>query len=66
MEWQPINTIPIGECVLICCVESYTIADAGLYENLLGEMVWEDIEGICDPEDITHWQPLPEPPQEGR
>lgn len=55
-EWQPIETAPKGEVVLVYSSHGVDIAHFGLlYEGWLDEN-YEDI-------DPTHWMPLPPPPK---
>jgi len=63
MEWQPIETAPTYEAVLICggdvlypCVASLNNGEWDAEAQ--GGILREDIA-----ESPTHWMPLPEPPE---
>ena len=66
MEWQPIETCP-KSCgwVLLASMGSWK-AHIGTWEDYNGRACWvKDGEGL-PLHDITHWMPLPAPPQEDR
>jgi len=60
--WQPVETAPCGEEVLLWCSGGYELATWGArQENPL--TLWFNKEGAGIPEDIiTHWMPLSKPP----
>lgn len=76
MEWQPIETAPMDEMVLVCIDGEVTVASKvpqnQVYDFEFLNMKFEiPKEGIwVDPLDCnevlplpTHWMPLPEPPK---
>jgi len=59
MEWQPIETAPKNETILI----AYGVDEVGTGLHWLGnEWDCDQEEGVVVP---THWMPLPQPPQHG-
>jgi hypothetical protein len=72
-KWQPIATAPKDKRILGCTLypnypEAYaptTIVWAAYHPNARGRECWRTSEiGGVKMEGVTHWQPLPEPPQE--
>lgn len=76
MEWQPIETAPRGEPVLVCWAECLdfkgTIEVACLNEwidpktSIVDEILWDglgDDHPYWNHGDPTHWHPLPDPPE---
>lgn len=64
MEWQPIETAPEDEFVLVWCPDFYCY-EYGI--AVLGgeEGHWLTYEGDYELESApTHWMPLPKPPEE--
>lgn len=57
-EWQPIETAPSAERILVWGCDWINIASTHWEEN--GVPVW--FNGDVTLEDITHWMPLPAPP----
>ena len=62
--WQPIKTAPINQTLLVAINGKHvTIGD-----KLPGDMgwCWEPVDSGDDEDDerVTHWMPLPAPPQE--
>jgi len=62
MDWQPIETAPKdGSDVLLC-------TDKGVH--VIGKRnkhlhIWVERDGRETPRTITHWMPLPPPPNQG-
>lgn len=50
-----------SDCLIYDATSNITLV--GWYD--IGDKVWEDCRGFiyCDEDDITHWQPLPQPPK---
>ncbi len=57
-EWQPIETAPIGQEVLVYVPRRLGALYAGA--RLTGTQWWSRNLGDLKP---THWMPLPEPPK---
>lgn len=55
MEWQPIETVPIGERVLVAIL--YLDGWEQFVDSMDADGEWEITDG-----EATHWMPLPEPP----
>ena len=61
-KWQPIETAPVNEMVLVLWDDKYICS--ATYEKEYDEMVWYmygDTVLECEP---THWMPLLEPPED--
>jgi hypothetical protein len=60
MKWQPIDTAPSGEWVIVYYDDPMGVSIAEYAKNL---EVWQDWDG-----DLygtpTHWMPLPEAPED--
>ena len=69
MNWQPIETAPKGNSVLLCVVGTVIPIYCGKqrYGNL-GEPQGDEYRWRCDSSgrfaNPTHWMPLPEPPKD--
>lgn len=61
LEWQPIETAPEGEPVLLWREVPYQ-GDDWMIATKLGDG-WLDDSDEKDQDWFTHWAPLPEPPQ---
>lgn len=67
MEWQPIETAPMDESEFI----GYHLSDDGYTGDWYAlvaysgdpDWPWEDHEGKHPMEFLTHWSPLPAPPE---
>jgi hypothetical protein len=59
MSWQPIETIPVdGRAVLIYYRTSKTVGWLGRADDWRAKPYWL--------ENVTHWMPLPEPPENAK
>lgn len=69
MSWQPIETAPKdGSKILACRVTVYqpeTVVWASYHPNAQGKECWRT-SSVCGDkrQHLTHWMPLPTPPQE--
>ena len=77
MIWKPIETAPKdGRYVLLFCPEAFrTGYDRTVPEREWGMIVgmwdddadaWESIDDCYYPEGVSHWMPLPSPPNAAR
>ena len=67
-QWQPVETAPEGKAVLVFIPGHEPIMAVGRMEQWVTRKVWVIDESFGFNEDgeitdITHWMPLPEPPQ---
>lgn len=63
MEWQPIETAPVGVDVLLYCPSlGYKTTIGLLYKDEFGRPIWFERNAIKVP-NPTHWMPLPESPK---
>lgn len=68
MSWQPINTAPEKEMILIWCINGYShkhvktgfVEDCGAVYSVFSD---SESAGHTKEEYCTHWMPLPEPPK---
>lgn len=62
-EWQPIETAPMHESILV----AYDSGRIRLLEGYENDYEWRPYAGSFPPaehcERLTHWMPLPEPPE---
>ena len=71
-EWIPVSEPPkkITNKVIVLCKNGYM--GYGHYEDYKGKQTWYNLESgkpftdwdweYCDSYEVTHWQPLPQPP----
>lgn len=69
MKWQPIETIPNDERVLLCYGEPFfgTISktiECGYYDEESGKFLFWLSDREINTNKVTHWMPLPELPEE--
>lgn len=61
-DWQPVETIPADEQVIVWVVESWasfaTVGKAARYPGV----TFVSIPDRSSPAPVTHWMPLPDPP----
>jgi hypothetical protein len=67
MEWQPIETAPIEQRILLFCPRDPIDGDpvfVGIYDttNVRDGNHWHNDEGYYLEHPPTHWMPLPNPP----
>ena len=72
-EWVPASEPPkkITNKVIVLCKNGYR--GFGHYEDYKGKQTWYNLESgkpftdwdweYCDSYEVTHWQPLPQPPK---
>jgi hypothetical protein len=65
MEWQPIETAPVGPAVLLSNIRANWVSVGwGRWQGNIPRPLWDAADdlgfGRCNP---THWMPLPEPPR---
>ena len=64
VKWQPIETAPKDGRKILVCSNIGFIAFAR-WKVIFGEGNWNTMGGgITQPDDITHWMPLPKAPEE--
>ena len=61
-EWQPIETAPKDGTEVLGFVSSDTGADDFFAVICFWENQWR-VSSVLDATDVTHWMPLPEPPE---
>jgi hypothetical protein len=78
MNWQPIETAPIGEIILVLCEDYKDEAGKDIFQAVYEKVYitdWEFVFNVPMPSDkrgtyeelcrnVTHWMPLPKPPQD--
>lgn len=75
MEWISVkDRLPeikdhhVSDTVLVYCAEQEAMAFTELEETFFGGFVFgverDDPRGVYEPMEVTHWMPLPEPPEE--
>ena len=64
MDWQPIETAPRNQPVLVAeaISDRYFVTVRELSRDYRGESVWTGGGYGDPPPDPTHWMPLPDPP----
>jgi hypothetical protein len=68
MAWQPIETAPKGECVLLFSPDAadwYSVCVGYAISDEDGVAWYSQEESVGQPIDAqpSHWMPLPEPPE---
>jgi len=70
MNWQPIETAPVGRKMFVVCAFNAVVDRMSPHRRLYTSdpyCVWQDSRGMFSrwPHHFspTHWMPLPEPPE---
>jgi len=62
--WQPIETAPKGERVLIAVTGRFPPVWEATYRDNTAVPFWDAYNTWFWESEVTHWMPLPEPPME--
>jgi len=64
MKWQPVGTVLNSDKYVLICTAANQIHVA-FFDKDVGRWQPEFFEGNSDdlPRDVTHWMPLPDPPE---
>lgn len=64
MEWQPIETCPKDNIVLLFWSTPHSGHNITIERKNLSYRALEDLNGKIKLQKATHWMPLPEPPHD--
>ena len=65
MKWQPIETAPENESIIIFATPDWVETGFYVLDEDTGEREWfwtSSMKKLHDNFTVTHWMPLPEPP----